>query len=417
MPGICTPRWARLLGVALVFFALALVGAFPAAPAGDDWPQFRGPDGQGHASSKDLPITWSDTENVVWKKPIPGLGWSSPVIRDRQVWLTTALDNGRTLKALCLDRDSGKVLHDVTLLDNNTPTRLTPPNSHASPSPIIADGHVYAHFGQYGAFCLTTAGKLVWKTTLPHKSLYGPSSTPVVAGDLLIVPCYGTDVQYLAALDRKTGKLRWKKPHDGRNSESTPLVLRVAGANQVITTSDNRVTAHDAVSGKETWWAKTEWGYALVPRPVSGHGLVFVCGGYFNPTLYAIRPTGKGDVTSTHVAWSTRRNVPNNPSPLLAGSELYLVNDGGFVSCLDAKSGKLHWSKRLTGTFYASPLFAAGRLYFSNQQGETTVVAAGATFRKLAVNRVKGRTLASLAVSGRSLFLRTDTHLYRIEKP
>jgi outer membrane protein assembly factor BamB len=232
----------------------------------------------------------------------------------------------------------------------------------------------------------------------------------------LIVPCYGTDVRYLAALDKHTGKLLWKKSHEGRNSESTPLVVRHNGADQIVTTTDNRITAHDPEAGKEIWWVKTNWGYALVPRPVAGPGMIYLCGGYFTPTLYAVRLGGKGDVTSTHIAWSSRYGVPNNPSPILVGSELYQVNDIGVATCFDARTGKLLWTQRLGGNFYSSPLFADGRLYFTDTKGLTTVVAPGRKFSRLSANKLEGRTLASLAVAGRAIFLRSDTSLYRIEK-
>jgi outer membrane protein assembly factor BamB len=380
-----------------------------------DWPQFRGPDGQGQSSAKGLPLTWSEQENVAWKVPIPGLGWSSPVIQGNQIWLTTAVDDGRQLKALCLDRDTGKVTHDVTVFPMNVPVPLVPPNSHASPTAVIEGGYVYVHFGPYGTACLSTEGQILWKTKLPYRSLYGPSSTPVLCGELLLITCDGTDSRHLFAVDKKTGEVRWKQPRPGRNSESTPLLIRVRGVEQVISTSDNRVTAYEPRTGKALWSAKTEWGYALVPRPVLGDGLVYVCGGYFNPTLLAIRPDGTGDVTKTKVVWRSRRSVPNNPSPVLAGGQLYMVNDAGVASCLDAQTGKVHWAERLGGQFYASPLCAAGRIYFTNQDGVTTVLAAGTTFKKLATNKVAGRTLASLAVSGNALFLRSDQYLYRID--
>jgi outer membrane protein assembly factor BamB len=378
-----------VLGILLAHGLTVAVGLVLASgsseAAGAEWPQFRGPDGQGHAEAADLPLTWSEKDNVAWKAAIPGLGWSSPVIAGKQIWLTTAVDGGRTLKALC-DRVSGKIVHDVTVFPNNTPINLTPPNSHASPTPIIEGDRVYVHFGQYGTACLTKAGKIVWKKNLRYQSLYGPSSSPVLCGDLLIVTCDGTDVRYLAALDKRTGAMRWKKHRDGRNSESTPLVIRVGGARQVVSTYDGRVTAYDGRTGKAIWWARLDWGYALVPRPVVGHGMVYVAGGYFTPTVYALRPDGRGDVTRTHIAWSQRRAVPNNPSPLLLGNELYLVTDKGVASCLDAKTGKYHWTERVGG------------------------------FHKLATNRIDGRTLGSLAVAGKAIYLRSDHHLYRLEK-
>jgi outer membrane protein assembly factor BamB len=405
-------------GTAFAVLALHACGEITVASGkqGEDWPQFRGPEGQGHSAARGLPLTWSETENITWKAAIPGLGWSSPVIQGKQIWLTTALDDGRSLHALCLDRATGKLLHDVAVFPKNIPSRLHSTNSHASPTPFLEGDRVYVHYGSYGTACLTTAGKVVWTTQMPHAMSYGPSSTPVLYDDLLIVPCHGTDVRYLAALDKKTGEVRWKQSHDGRHSEATPLVIQAPGGDQLIANLAERVVAYDPRTGREIWSVQQGDNYAQVSRPVYGHGLVFVCGGYFSPVLHAIRPDGRGDVTKTHVAWSLNKAVPQNPSPLLVGNELYLVNDKGICSCLDARSGKLHWSERLGGAYYASPLYADGRIYFLNDSGETTVIAPGVSFKKLASNKLEGRSLASLAVSGKAIYFRTDHHLYQIEK-
>lgn len=385
--------------------------------AAEDWPQFRGPDGQGHADARDLPITWSESENITWKTAIAGLGLSSPVIGGQQIWLTTALDDGKSLRVVCLDRTTGKVVHDVEVFPNNKPVPLTPPNSHASPTAILDGDRLYVHFGAYGTACLTTDGKIVWKAKMEYRPMYGPSSTPVLYQDLLIIPCQGTNVRFMAALDKKTGEVRWKQPHQGRNSDSTPLVIHRPSGDQLVCNLAEKVVSYDPATGKELWSVQQGNNYAQVPRPVFGYGLVFIAGGYFDPVVQAIRPDGQGDVTKTHVAWSMRHSsVPQNPSPLLVGNELYLVSDKGIGSCLDARTGKVHWRERLGQGFYASPLFADGRLYVSSQEGVTTVLAPGKEFKKLAVNKLDGRMLASLAVSGKSLYLRTDRHLYRIEK-
>jgi outer membrane protein assembly factor BamB len=196
---------------------------------------------------------------------------------------------------------------------------------------------------------------------------------------------------------------------------STPLLTKVGGRMQVISTGADHAAGYDARTGEEIWWSAYD-GYSLVPRPVVGHGLVFVCSGYNDPMLYAIALGGKGDVTKTHVRWKLEKAAPNNPSPLLVGDEIYVVSDNGIATCLDAKTGKQHWQKRLGGNFSASPLFAAGRIYFLDEDGATTVIAAGKEFRELARNEIPGRTLASLATIEGAIFLRTDTHLYRLEE-
>ena len=245
---------------------------------------------------------------------------------------------------------------------------------------------------------------------------YGPSSSPVLYGDLLIVPCLGTDVHYMAALDKTTGEQRWKQSFEGRCAESTPLIIRTASGPELISNQADRIVALEPDTGHELWWV-TQENFAQVPRPVFGHGLVFVCGGYFKPEVWAIRPEGRGDVTSTHVVWRINQAAPHNPSPLLVGDELYFVSDNGIASCVDAKTGKVHWRERLGGDFSASPVFADGRIYFLNEIGEVSVLTRGTTFERLATNTLPGRTLASLSVAGRALYLRTDSQLYRIEKP
>ena len=380
----------------------------------EDWPQFRGPDGQGHSSEHGLPLRWSETHNIVWKTPIPGLGWSSPVILDDRIWITTATDGGRSLRALSLHRESGKVLHDLEVFRQETPGRIHTKNSYASPTPILEGNRIFVHFGTLGTACLSNDGRILWKTQLEYQHGHGPGGSPVLFGDLLIVNCDGTDVQYVVALDKNSGTIRWKRDRTGRMAYSTPLVIRVAEAHQIVSIGGDRAVAYDPHRGREIWWIRYD-GFSNVPRPVFGQGLVFICSGYDRPTfLYAVRPEGKGDVTESHVVWSRQRGVPNNPSPLLVEEELYLVGDGGIATCLNARTGATHWQERLGGNFSASPVFAEGHIYFLNEDGETTVVAAGNKFQKLAANALKGRTLASLAVSAQSIYLRSDRHLYRI---
>jgi outer membrane protein assembly factor BamB len=362
-----------------------------------------------------LPVTWSETENIVWKVAI-AKGWSTPVVRGDQIWLTAADTDGKTLRALCLDRRTGATLHDVVIAVLAEKGAAHDKNSLASPSCLLDGDRVYVHFGPHATACLSDKGEMIWRKALPHQQSYGPSSSPVLYGDLLIVPCLGTDVRYLVALDKKTGEQRWKQPFDGRCAESTPLVIHTPTGDELISNQADRILALDPATGRELWWV-TQENFAQVPRPVFGHGLVFVCGGYYKPEVWAIRPEGRGDVTASHVAWRVNQNAPHNPSPLLVGDELYFVSDNGVGSCVDAKTGKSHWRERLAGDFSASPIFADGRIYYLNEIGVVTVVAPGPTFKKLATNTLPGRTLASLAVAGRSLFLRTDTELYRIEKP
>jgi outer membrane protein assembly factor BamB len=398
-----------------LLLSLMCLGTFVLTAAADEWPQFRGPDGQGHASQRGLPLEWSETKNVVWKTPIEGLGWSSPVIRGKQIWLTTATDEGRSLRAVCVDLDSGKIMHDVEVFQVESPGSVHSKNSHASPSAVLEGDRVYVHFGDNGTACLSSEGNVLWRNNeLKYAHGHGPAGSPVLYKDLLIVSCDGTDIQYVAALDKHSGKLRWKTDRKGRMAYSTPLVIRVGNEDQLVSTGGDAVVAYAPADGEELWRVRYD-GYSEVPRPVYGEGLVFISSGYDSPVLYAIRPDGRGDVSDTHVAWTLAKAAPLNPSPLLIGGALYLVSDKGIATCLDAKTGEQRWQKRVPGNYSASPLAADGKIYFTNETGLTTVLADGDEYQELAANQVDGRTLASLAVSGRSLYLRTDTHLYRIE--
>jgi outer membrane protein assembly factor BamB len=384
--------------------------------AAEDWPQFRGPDGQGHSGERALPLTWSENENVRWKVPIPGLGWSSPAILGDRIWVTTATEEGRSLQAICLDRGTGKQKLTVDVFHSEGEERINNKNSYASPTPVLDGEFVYLHFGPYGTACIRNSGEIVWRTRLKYYPQHGPGGSPVVFEDLLIVSCDGMDTQYVAALDTRTGKIRWKTPRTGHQAYVTPLVIEAGGRTQLIAPGAFRATAYDPRTGKEIWWVRYGQGFSNVPRPVYGAGLVFICSGFFEPVLLAIRPDGQKDITDSHVAWTLRRGAPLTPSPLIVGDNLYIVSDNGIATCLDAKTGATHWRERLGGNFSASPVYADGRIYFLSGDGEATVIAPGERFEKLATNRLEGRTLASIAVSGGALFIRTDKNLYRLEK-
>lgn len=408
--------------------ALALLcAATTAAVHAQDWPQFRGPTGQGHSSERGLPLDWSESRNIVWKTPVPGVGWSSPVVAGGRVWMTTAIDSGNpsrgqvtsSLRVLAFDAASGREVVNVELFRLRYAGYINPKNSRASPTPIVDGDRVYVHFGAEGTAALTAAGEVVWKTRLPYESQHGSGGSPVLFGDLLIVSCDGNDVEaFVAALDRHTGKIRWKtarrKPAD--QAYTTPLVIRVGDRDQVVSVGAYRAAAYDPQTGREIWRVGYRDGFSNVPRPVHGHGLVYLATGFNDPTLIAVRPDGAGDVTKTHIAWTVARGVPFTPSPILVGDELYMVSDIGVLSCLDARTGAAIWQARLPGNYSASPVFADGRIYFQSEEGVTTVVAAGKEFRRLATSRLDGAMLATMAVAGGAIFIRTDTHLYRISE-
>ena len=383
-----------------------------------DWPAFRGPGGQGHSAARDVPVHWGEDKNVAWKTPVAGLGWSSPVVSDGRVWLTTAIEQrGVSLRVLAFDVATGREVVNVEAFNIPSYRReINPKNSWASPTPVVENGRVYVHFGADGTAALNTSGTILWKARFDYASQHGAGGSPIVYGDLLIFSCDGSDVAFVVALDKNTGKVRWKtnRGFPADQAYTTPLVIRAADRDQLISVGAFRARAYDPATGKEIWRVRYDDGFSNVPRPVFAHGLVIIATGFQQPSLLAVRPDGAGDVTKTHVAWSLTRGAPLTPSPIVVGDELYVVNDGGIATCLDARSGEVVWQVRLGGTYSASPVFADGRLYFSAEQGVTTVMAPGREARRLATNAVDGGLLASMAVTQGSIFLRTDTHLYRI---
>jgi outer membrane protein assembly factor BamB len=265
---------------------------------------------------------------------------------------------------------------------------------------------------------LSPAGEIIWKNRFEYQSQHGAGGSPIVYGDLLIFSCDGSDVAFVIALDKHTGKTKWKtnRGYPADQAYTTPIVIRAGEQDQLISVGAFRVRAYDPLTGKEIWRVRYDEGFSNVPRPVFGHGLVFITTGFQQPELLAIRPDGRGDVTKTHVAWSLKRGAPLTPSPIIVGDELYIVNDGGIASCIDARTGSVIWQSRLGGTYSASPVYADGRLYFPAEQGVTTVIAPGKEARRLAMNKLDGGLLASMAVAGGSFYLRTDTALYRISE-
>ncbi len=385
-----------------------------------EWPQFRGPDGQGHSSEQGLPLEWSETRNILWKTPLQGRGWSSPAIGNGRVWLTTAVEaggRGASLRAVAFDLDSGRELLNVEVFKLTSARLKNSKNSHASPTPILEGDRVYVHFGGEGTAALNAdSGAVIWKARFPYESQHGGGGSPALYNDLLIFSGDGHYEAWVIALDTGSGKVKWKterrKPFD--QAYTTPLVISVNGREQVISVGAYRAVAYDPATGKEIWMVRYDDGFSNVPRPVFGHGLVFIATGFQQPALLAVRADGTGDVTGTHIAWSMTRGAPFTPSPLLVGDELYVLSDLGVMTCVDAKTGKLHWQQRVGGNYSASPVYADGRIYVLSEEGVATVLAPGRAFQKLAVNELDGATLASMGIARGSIVIRSHTHLYRL---
>ncbi len=413
--------------MAIRVLVLATMLLTPPALATESWPQFRGPQANGHADVDGLPLKWSEKENIIWKTPIHDLGWSSPVIWKDAIWVTTATADGQQEFAVCIDRASGKIVRDVKVFETGKPQHVAAANSYASPTPVIEAGRIYVHYGTYGTACLdTNSGKILWARrdfNCDHHE--GPGSSPLLWGDLLIFHVDGRDVQYVVALDKATGKTLWKTnrsidfstyPENTRKAFCTPIVIESGGRLQLISPGAKATMAYAPESGKELWKVRYD-GWSVTPRPVFGDGLVFLVTDYEHPELWAVRPGGSGDLTASHVIWKITKAVPSRPSLLLIDDLLYMVSSIGVASCVEAKTGRLVWQERMHGSYSASPIYADGRIYFFNHSGTTTVVQPGRNYTVLAVNELDGEDLmASPAVAGKALFVRTKTHLYRIEK-
>jgi outer membrane protein assembly factor BamB len=409
----------------VVLLLLLQLGAMT-VPAGtlraEEWPQFRGPTGQGHSAEHDIPVEWSESRNVIWKTPLPGVGWSSPVVAAGKVWVTAAVKdrNGGSLRALAYDVATGRELVNTEVFRVASVDPLNAKNTRASPTPILDGDRVYVHFGADGTAALTTTGAIVWKTKFDYESQHGDGGSPVLHGDLLILNCDGDDVAFVVAIDKQTGKIRWKttRRQPFAQAYSTPLVIRVGDREEVISVGAYRAVAYDPANGREIWRVsypvRFPDGFSNVMRPVYGAGLLFISAGFNIPSFIAVRPDGTGDVTRTHVAWTLMRGAPLTPSPLIVGNDLYVVSDNGIAQCLDARTGEPYWQRRLKGNHSASPVYADGRIYFLSEEGTATVIEPGHQFRELASNQLDGDTLASIAVSSGSIFIRSDTHLYRI---
>ncbi len=354
-------------------------------------------------------------ENIAWKTPVPGLGWSSPVVGGKLVWLTSAIEQRGSLRAIAIDRESGAIVHDVEVFHKPDLGRVAQKNGHASPTPVLEADRVYVHFGAHGTAALNSAGKILWKTELAYDHRHGPGGSPVLWKDLLIIACDGADQQYVVALDKATGKVRWKQKRAGESAYSTPLLIRSGSTQQVVSVGGGAVVAYNPQSGAEIWRCRFE-GESTVPRPVYSDGLVYFCTGYWTPSLYALRVDGKGDVTNSHVVGRLHRSIPLTSSPLLLGSDIFMISDQGAMTCVDGRSGQEHWHQRLPGEFSASPVAADGRLYLVNEDATTSVLAAGREFQLLGTNQLDGRALASPAFSDKAIYLRTDQHLYKIQQ-
>lgn len=421
------------------------------APRGEvHWNQFRGPKGDGKALTANLPIEFSETEKIRWKVPIAGEGWSSPAVWGNEIWLTTGSEERKELRAICVDLGSGKIVKDIKVFDmmerqvvaaykHDSPHL----NSLATPTSVVEEDHVFVHFGSQGIACLDRkTGDKVWERR--DLQIYQPvrqGSSPIVDDQYLYVAYDGVDKQFFIALDKETGDTRWMmdrnvdtdwnatlrsrglkpekddgKPGDHKKAFATATLIEVNGQRQLIAPAAEATIAYVPETGEEIWRVLHPGGFNVAARPLYAHGLVYVFTSGLTGHLLAVRPDGTGDVTDSHVAWSTTRGTPHIPSPVIVDDLLFMVTTSGIARCLDAKSGNEVWVRRIGGEHWASPLFADGKIFFFSKQGEITVITASRKSETIARNKLYAAFIASPAVVDNALILRSTTHLYRIEK-
>ncbi|MBM83597.1 MAG: serine/threonine protein kinase [Planctomycetaceae bacterium] len=412
--------------------------------AADRFAEWRGNDGQGHSNAVNLPVKWSETRNVAWKTTIPGSGWSTPVVENGVVWVTTAIDepankdeferrrkastnkqplrisDSVSLRAVGVDLATGKIVRDVELLSEEKPQQIHYVNTYASPSPVIEDGRLYCHYGTYGIACLDVkSGEVLWRNKdmrVEHEN--GPGSSPILWQDRLIIHCDGIDKQYIVALNKDTGKEVWRTDRTGqlrdnvqlRKSYATALIVQVEGKPLVVSPAADWLYGYDPQSGRELWkMSYGELGFSNAGRPIQGHGMVYVCTGYMKSQLMALKLHLDKPPT---VAWRFKKQVPNVGSPLMVGKQIYFASDNGIATCIDAISGESRWVQRIGKKFWASPLYADGKIYFFDSTGDTTVIAPSTDFRRLSINKLEGTLYAAGSAVDGAMLIRTSEGLY-----
>jgi outer membrane protein assembly factor BamB len=434
-------------------FTIGLIGWLTInSLVGAEWPQFRGPTGDGRSEARGLPLQWDEETHVRWKSPVHGLGWSSPVVWGDQIWLTTATEDGHQLYAVCLSVETGQVVHDLLLFEVAEPQFVHRFNSHASPTPVLEEGRVYVTFGATGTAALDSrTGRVLWeRRDIECNHFRGAGSSPILHEGLLLMHFDGSDHQFVMALDKDTGRTVWRRDRsidfmdlgpDGKPEEegdlrkafATPHVARFHGKPLWISQGAKAIYAYDPLDGAEWWRVEERLNHSASSRPVVGDGLIFVNTGWATGQLLALRPGHRGEVLDANAAqgelqaqWEDEDGGPGGGvegAPQRAAQAIVAVGGGvlvwdcgrGIASCWEARTGHEIWQERVGGNYSASPIAAEGRIYVFSEEGKTTVFEAGREFRVLAENRLDDGFMASPAVAGRSLILRTRSSVYRVE--
>jgi len=381
------------------------------------WPNWRGPSGQGIVDGTGYPDTWSDTENVLWRATVPGRGHSSPIVWDNQIFLTTAYDDGTKMTLLSYDRSGGALLWEAAVPFASR-EHIYDKNSHASATPVTDGELVFASFGQQGLMATDLEGNLVWHAKIEDLDNYhGSAGSPILYKDTVIIYQDHRGDSFVAAFDKQTGEVVWRTERQWMTGWGTPIVIDAGERDELIVSSQSNVYGYDPNTGEELWTVEGNM-FEVIPTPAVGHGMVFVSSGRAGPTM-AIRPGGSGDVTDTHVVWSTPKGSPFVPSPIVVGEYLYMINDMmSIVTTYEAKTGKLMYQGRLGRAsregFSASPIAVDGKIFFTNDDGQTFVLEQGPEFNLLHINELNAGTLASPALVDGVWYFRTDSELIAI---
>ncbi len=410
--------------IAVCFVAACMLLVCRLAPA-ENWTRFRGENGQGHSSETDLPLNWSATENVSWKTAIPVGGWSSPIVFEDRIFVTTATEEGASCRVLCIDREDGAILWNREV-HRQVPGPKRAQNSYATPTPVTDGERVYAVFSDGFVVAVDYSGETVWKNEeVDFHSLHGLGASPILVDDLLVMPFDGSsreettigwkkpwDRAVVMAFDKLTGEVRWRgKRGESRVGHVTPITIDEGDL--IVSAAGDRVQGFDAATGERLWSVYSQ-GEGVTPSPVVGDGVLFTSSGFEAPTTRAIRLGGRGDVTDSHIAWEQRRGVPALASPLFVSPHLYTISRENILHCLDATSGEVVWLERLEGTHSASPIYADGRIYILSEEGVTRVLEPGDEYKEIARNELNEKCLATMAVSEGQFFIRGVEHLYCI---
>ena len=420
---------------------------------GDAWPQFRGPDGNGIVTGQTVPAEIGESTNLAWRTELPGRGWSSPVIIDDVIYVTTAVERipnqeerlamlreegieerkfkqlaiakSIDLKLIAIDFKTGSMLQTIDLSVIPDPDPIHSLNSYSSPTPTIDGEMIYCHFGTYGTFAVERkSGEVAWTRRLPLKHSVGPGSSPFIYKDLLVLIQDGVDRQYVTALNKRTGETVWERDRpemdapegDQKKAYCTPIAITdKRGREQLICMGSQWMVSYEPATGEEMWRVKHGKGFSVVPCPVFGDDVVYFSTGFTKPVLFAVRVDGDGDVSDTHVKWVAKQGIPAKPSPLLHEGLIYIMADNGVASCLDAETGEQVWRQRIGGDYSASPILAGGHLYFASQDGKVTVLQPGREGKVIAENEIDGRIMASPAVVNNRLILRSDKAIYQFK--